>query len=82
MHLIADGLALREAAALVATARWSIATAIRRTESRGMHRREDFPTLDSSLAVRLLAGGLDRVWVTADRVSASAGDRNELETMS
>lgn len=57
---------LREAAALVATARWSVTTAVRRAESRGLHRREDMPGRDPALAVRLLSGGLDRIWVTAD----------------
>jgi succinate dehydrogenase/fumarate reductase flavoprotein subunit len=78
-HAVADGIALREAAALVATARWSIATAIRRTESRGMHRREDHAALDPGFAVRLLSGGFDRVWVAADPASASARP-SELET--
>jgi L-aspartate oxidase len=77
-HAAADNVALREAAALVATARWSVATAIRRTESRGMHRREDYPAPDPNLAVRLLSGGFDRVWVTADPASASAR-HSELE---
>ena len=52
--------------------RWSVATAERRNESRGMHRREDFPEPKAQLAVRLLSGGLDRVWVAADGESQSA----------
>jgi succinate dehydrogenase/fumarate reductase flavoprotein subunit len=65
-HAPAGALAWREAAALVAAARWSIASADRRNESRGMHRREDFPGPKAELAVRLLSGGLDRVWIAAD----------------
>ncbi|TWB49545.1 FAD-dependent oxidoreductase [Nitrospirillum viridazoti] len=56
----------REAAALVACARWSTATALARGETRGLHRREDAPGLSPNLAHRLLTGGLDTVWVRAD----------------
>jgi len=65
-HAPGGVLVWREAAALVAAARWSVATAERRNESRGMHRREDFPEPKAQLAIRLLSGGLDRVWVAAD----------------
>ncbi|MDF5732934.1 MAG: FAD-binding protein, partial [Rhizonema sp. PD38] len=53
----------REAAAMVATARWMYATALERKESRGMHNRVDYPQLDAKQHHRLLSGGLDRVWV-------------------
>lgn len=39
---------VREAAAMTATARWMFISALARTETRGMHRREDFPQQDSS----------------------------------
>jgi L-aspartate oxidase len=68
-HALHDNIALREAAALVATARWSVSTSIRRTESRGMHHRKDYPAPDPNFAVRLLSGGFDRVWVAADQAS-------------
>ena len=71
-HAPAGALAWREAAALVAAARWSVASAERRTESRGMHRREDFRVAKAQLAIRLLSGGLDRVWVAADGGSSFA----------
>ncbi|MBR1223000.1 FAD-binding protein [Bradyrhizobium sp. U87765 SZCCT0131] len=72
-------MAVREAAALVATARWSVATAIRRTESRGLHRREDHPALDPALAVRLLSSGFDRIQVTADDAAAVPASQHALE---
>ena len=53
----------REAAAMVATARWMYNSALQRTESRGMHKRVDYPHQDSQQQHRLLSGGLDRVWV-------------------
>jgi L-aspartate oxidase len=71
-HAPTGVLAWREAAALVAAARWSVASADRRNESRGMHRREDFPEPKAELAVRLLSGGLDRVWIAADGESPGA----------
>lgn len=65
-------LALREATALVASARWSVASAEARTETRGMHRRLDHPTLDPDLAVRLIAGGFDTVTVRPEATAATS----------
>lgn len=54
----------REAVALLATARWIYAAANERTESRGLHRRKDFPDLDPAQnGQHILTGGLDEVWV-------------------
>ena len=80
-HAAADGIATREAAALAATARWSVATALQRTESRGMHHREDYPAQNQNLAIRLLSGGLESVWVAPDTASANA-HLSQLETTS
>jgi L-aspartate oxidase len=80
-HASGGEAALRVVAALVATARWSVATAAHRTEGRGMHRREDHPALNPGFAVRLLAGGLDEVWVAPEQTSPAA-QSGEMETVS
>jgi aspartate oxidase len=54
---------LRAAAAIVATARWVIASARERRETRGTHYRDDARDTDPAQARRLLSGGLDHVWV-------------------
>ncbi|WP_429422871.1 FAD-binding protein [Nocardia sp. GAS34] len=61
-----DRVRAREAAALLAVARWTKYSALARTESRGMHRRTDHPVPDERWRTRLLAGGLDAVWVRPD----------------
>jgi len=53
----------REAAAMVATARWMYSSAIERKETRGMHRHLDYPELDANQQHHLISGGLDQVWV-------------------
>ena len=65
---------VREAVAMLATARFIVTSAIERRETRGLNRRLDFPQTDPAQAHRLLTGGLDRVWVrhaTAERAMAS-----------
>lgn len=62
----------RETAAMTATARWMYNTARERTETRGMHKREDFPQLDASQHYRLISGGLDQVWVKKEGVGKEA----------
>jgi succinate dehydrogenase/fumarate reductase flavoprotein subunit len=51
----------REAAALAATARWAYTSALARTESRGMHRRTDFPQLDPLQQRHQIVSGVDRI---------------------
>ena len=58
----------RQAVALVAAARWITAASLARTETRGIHRREDLPDLDDRFAHRILVGGLDEVWTAPDPV--------------
>ena len=57
-HLIRS----REAAGLVTTARWSYYAGLQRTETRGMHKRLDFPQTDPSQRHYLAVGGLDKLW--------------------
>jgi succinate dehydrogenase/fumarate reductase flavoprotein subunit len=66
-HAQGDDLKTREAAALLATARWSVASALARQESRGMHLRVDATEARDELSHRLLSGGLDDVWTRWDK---------------
>ena len=54
----------REAAAMLATSRWMYRSALARTESRGMHKREDYPAMDSEQRHYLVSAGLDDVEVS------------------
>jgi len=58
----------RELTAAVATARWSLSAALRRTESRGMHRRTDYPALDAKQAHRLTVCNVDDIVIGASPV--------------
>ncbi len=60
----------REAAALIAHARWCVGAALARTESRGMHHRIDAPSRDPQFSRRLTVGGLDEVHVRLASVAA------------
>ena len=66
--LDAHAVKAREAAAMTATARWMYNTALHRTETRGMHKREDYPQLDDAQRYRLVSGGLDQVYVRTEQV--------------
>ena len=59
----------REAAAMVATARWMYTTARHREESRGMHKHQDFPQLDPTQQRRLVTSGLDTIQVRPEQVA-------------
>jgi len=61
----------RESASMLATARWMYRSALARKESRGMHRRDDFPEQDDRQRHYITSGGLDEVW-TAARPHAEA----------
>lgn len=66
-----DTVRTREAAAMTAHARWMYASALARTESRGMARRLDFPAQDPGQHHRIVTGGLDRVWTRTEPLTAS-----------
>jgi succinate dehydrogenase/fumarate reductase flavoprotein subunit len=53
----------REAASMLATARWMYRSALARTETRGMHRRLDYTESDPTQRHAFASGGLDEVWV-------------------
>ncbi|MFI0482556.1 FAD-binding protein [Actinomadura sp. 9N215] len=52
----------RSAAAMAAHARWMYNAALARTETRGMHKRQDTPDQDPAQHHRLITGGLDEIW--------------------
>lgn len=68
----ADGVKAREAAAMAATARWMYNTALERTETRGMHKRDDYRAIDESQKHRLISGGLDRISVRREAIEKEA----------
>jgi succinate dehydrogenase/fumarate reductase flavoprotein subunit len=77
-----DRLRTREAASLLAAGRWIYTSALARTESRGLHRRTDFPGFSPEFeGQHLISGGLDQVWVRkaahvntlSDRLAGRAG---------
>ncbi|MCR2804677.1 FAD-dependent oxidoreductase [Paenibacillus soyae] len=51
----------REAAAMVANARWMYTAALIRKETRGMHTMAEYPELDDSMNRRLLLSGIERI---------------------
>jgi succinate dehydrogenase/fumarate reductase flavoprotein subunit len=59
-----DAVRARESAAMLATARWMYRSALARKETRGMHRRDDFPEQDPSQRHYITTGGLDEVWTS------------------
>ena len=58
----------REAVAMLATARWMYRSALSRTETRGMSRRQDYAAVDPTQHHRLVSGGLDEVFVRPQAV--------------
>jgi succinate dehydrogenase/fumarate reductase flavoprotein subunit len=67
-------LRLRETAALLASARWSVASSLQRPETRGMHWRSDAPQADPALAHRIVTGGLQALWHRAEAVALDAAE--------
>jgi succinate dehydrogenase/fumarate reductase flavoprotein subunit len=56
-------LKVRESAAMLATSRWMYTTALERKETRGMHKRLDYPVVDENQHYRLITSGLDEIKV-------------------
>ena len=64
-----DRVRARQAAAVTAVGRWMYRSALSRTETRGMSKREDHPDQDPRQHHHILSGGLDEVW-TRPRATA------------
>lgn len=62
----------REVASVTASARWTVAAAQLRTESRGVHRRRDFPDASEAQASRIIVSGLERVTAVREDLSLAA----------
>jgi succinate dehydrogenase/fumarate reductase flavoprotein subunit len=69
---VEDVVRTREAGAMLAHARWMYASAARRSETRGMHKRLDHAAQDPAQHHRLLVGGLDSVWTDVDPTGPTA----------
>ncbi|WP_075289289.1 FAD-dependent oxidoreductase [Pararhizobium arenae] len=63
-----QALQLRQAQAMTATARFMYRAALSRTETRGMHRREDFPKQDPAQHHRLIVSGLYTITVRRETI--------------
>ncbi|MGP3635551.1 FAD-binding protein [Streptomyces sp. 24-1644] len=67
----ADTVRTRQAAAMTAHARWMYASALARTETRGMAKRLDFPAQDPGQHHRIVTGGLDQVWTRTEPLTTA-----------
>ncbi|AOF93009.1 FAD-binding protein [Sinorhizobium sp. RAC02] len=67
----ATALQLRQAQAMVATARFMYRAALARTETRGMHRRDDFPQQDPQQHHRLVLSGLEAILVRSEPIRSA-----------
>ena len=65
-----EQLRAREAAAVLANARWVQGASFARTETRGLHQRVDHPGRDEAQLRRLIVSGLDDVVVRPEPVAA------------
>lgn len=67
-----SALKARETAGLLHAARLINASALERKETRGLHRRTDYPALDPNQTHHLISGGLDDIWVKVKPVDPNA----------
>ncbi|MFH5181628.1 FAD-dependent oxidoreductase [Paenibacillus sp. TAB 01] len=56
----------REAAAMLATARWMYTAALSRRETRGLHALAEYPDMDPQQQYRLIVSGIDRIRVAPE----------------
>jgi succinate dehydrogenase/fumarate reductase flavoprotein subunit len=63
-HLIRS----REAVGVLAAARWAYFAGLERKETRGMHKRTDYPATDPNQRHYLAVGGLDTLWTRPEAV--------------
>jgi succinate dehydrogenase/fumarate reductase flavoprotein subunit len=64
-----QALPLRQAQAMTATARFMYRAALARTETRGMHRRDDFPKQDPGQHHRLIVSGLNTIRIREETIN-------------
>lgn len=73
--IVLDGNAFKakEVAAMTQTARLMYNSALERKESRGMHKRLDYPTLDEKQRHRIITSGLDEISIRTQAVNDKEG---------
>lgn len=67
-----EAIKAREAVAMTLTARHMYHTAVSRKETRGMHKRIDFPHIDENQHYRLISSGLDQISIRPQQVEREA----------
>lgn len=65
-----DAIKVKEVAAMTETARLMYYSALERKESRGMHKRLDYPSLDENQRHRLISSGLDEISIRPQAIKS------------
>ncbi|MEL3960998.1 FAD-binding protein [Lysinibacillus endophyticus] len=68
-----EAIKVKEVAAMTQTARFMYTSALERKESRGMHKRLDYPTLDEKQRHRIISSGLDEISIRTQAVNDREG---------